>query len=52
MVIFAHYIPNNTGLIALQSVSDNLEKFRIAGTGIIMGFSTNYKIKKKLKLIG
>lgn len=26
--------------------------FRIGGTGVVIGFSKDYEIKKKLKLIG
>lgn len=33
-------------------MDENLEKFWVCGTGIVVGFSQNYDIKKKLKLVG
>ena len=34
-----------------KSFEDN-ERFRIGGTGVVVGFSHHYEIKKKLKLVG
>lgn len=49
MVIYGPYIASNTGICAMQSLEDNQRKFRIAGTGVVVGFSAHYEIKKKLK---
>lgn len=51
-IFYGNYVPNNTGLVAFQTIDEKWKKFRIAGTGVVMGFSQHYNIKKKLKLIG
>ena len=50
-VIYGNYVPNNSGITFFKNLTDQ-ERFRIGGTGIVIGFSHNYEIKKKLKLIG
>lgn len=52
VVFYSNYVPNNTGLVAFQSLNEEGDKFRVAATGVVLGFSQDYKIKKKLKLIG
>jgi ribosome biogenesis protein BMS1 len=42
----------NTGVSVFQSMEENIKKFRVGGTGVVIGFSPNYDIKKKLKLVG
>lgn len=51
-VFYSNYVPNNTGMVAFQSLNEDGTKFRIAATGVVLGFSQDYMIKKKLKLIG
>lgn len=49
---YSNYLPNGMGVVAYQSLDEGLAKFRVAGTGVVVGFSNDYKIKKKLKLVG
>lgn len=49
---YSNYVPNNTGVVAFQSLEEGQGKFRVSGVGVVIGFSTEYKIQKKLKLIG
>ncbi len=51
-VFYGNYVPNNTGVVCFQSIDEKWEKFRVSGTGVVLGFSQNYRIKKKLKLVG
>ena len=51
-VIFGNYVANNTGVTFLKNIQEDGTRFRIGGTGVVIGFSKEYEIKKKLKLIG
>ena len=51
-VLFGTYVPPGTGLAAFQSINDSMDKFRVALTGSVIGFSQDYDVKKKLKLVG
>lgn len=38
-VFYGNYVPNYTGVIAFQSIQEDVKKFRVSGTGLVMGFS-------------
>lgn len=44
--------PPNTGVLAIQRLSDNISGFRIAATGIVLELNASFPIVKKLKLVG
>jgi len=44
--------PPNTGILAIQRMSDNISGFRIAATGIVLELNANFPVVKKLKLVG
>lgn len=52
VVLYGNYVANMTGVITFQNIAEDQRKFRVSGTGIVVGFSQDYKIKKKLKLVG
>merc|ERR1712238_110420 len=44
--------PPNTGILAIQRMSDNISGFRIAATGIVLELNASFPVVKKLKLVG
>jgi len=56
MHCFATYygpqVPPNTGILAIQRMSGNIEGFRIAATGIALELDASFHVVKKLKLVG
>ena len=50
--IYGPYMPQNTGMIAFQNLSNKVDTFRVAATGYVMEIDQNFQIVKKLKLIG
>lgn len=51
-VVYGNYVPNNSGIIFFKNIQEDQKAFRIGGTGVVVGFSHDFDIKKKLKLIG
>jgi ribosome biogenesis protein BMS1 len=50
--IYGPYTPQNTGVIAFQTLSNKVDTFRVAATGYVMEIDQSFQIVKKLKLIG
>jgi ribosome biogenesis protein BMS1 len=50
--IYAPMIPQNTGVVCFQSLSNKLATFRIAATAVVLEVDHSIKIMKKLKLVG
>ena len=51
-IFYGPFLELNTGVAVFQSLDEGIKKFRIAGTGVVIGFSPNYDVKKKLRLVG
>ena len=49
---YAHQVPPNTGILAIQRISGNVPGFRIAATGVSLELNESFDIVKKLKLVG
>eukprot|EP00948_MAST-09A_sp_MAST-9A-sp1_P000657 g657.t1 len=45
-------VPPNTGLLAFQSIASGQRHFRIAATGVVLEKDADFKVMKKLKLVG
>lgn len=52
MIAYGPFSELNTGVAVFQSLAEDIKKFRVAGTGVVMGFAPHYDIKKKLRLVG
>ena len=51
-VAFGNYAPTQTGVAAFHTMESSLGRFRVSAVGVVMGFSSEYSIMKKLKLVG
>lgn len=52
LIVYGPFLELNTGISIFQSMSEDTKKFRVAGTGVVIGFAPNYDVKKKLRLVG
>lgn len=50
--IYGPFVPQNTGVIACQTLSNKVDNFRISATGYTMELDHDFSIMKKLKLVG
>lgn len=50
--IYGPFVPQNTGVIAFQTLSEKVDTFRVSATGYVMEMDQDFSIVKKLKLIG
>jgi ribosome biogenesis protein BMS1 len=51
-VFYGNFVQQNSGVILTQTVRNDLKKFRIAGTAVVMEINKSYEIMKKIKLVG
>ena len=42
----------NAGILAVQNMSGSLQQWRISGTGVVIELEADFRIMKKLKLVG
>ncbi|EFC48321.1 ribosome assembly protein BSM1 [Naegleria gruberi] len=50
--IYGPFVPQNTGVIAFQTLSEKVDTFRVSATGYVMEMDQDFSIVKKLKLLG
>ncbi|CAI5713520.1 unnamed protein product [Hyaloperonospora brassicae] len=50
--IFGPMCPPNTGVLAFQTLANNVDGFRVSGTGVVLELDHKFDVVKKLKLIG
>ena len=51
-VLFGPLAPPNTGVVAVQQLSNSLRGWRISGTGVVLELDADVRVVKKLKLTG
>jgi ribosome biogenesis protein BMS1 len=51
-VFWGNFVQQNTGVVLQQTIRNDLKKFRISGTGLVMEINKSFEIMKKIKLIG
>ncbi|KAJ0400739.1 hypothetical protein P43SY_005460 [Pythium insidiosum] len=50
--IYGPMCPPNTGVLAFQTLSNQVEGFRVSATGVVLELDHKFSVVKKLKLIG
>lgn len=51
-VFYGNFNQQNSGCVFTQTIKEDLKKFRVAGSGMIMEINKSFEIMKKIKLIG
>ncbi len=51
-IVWGPLMPINVAVVAIQKYSEQVNHFRICGTGDLLEINQNFEINKKLKLIG
>jgi ribosome biogenesis protein BMS1 len=51
-VCYGPLLPINVAVVAIQNYTENVQHFRICGTGDLLEVNQSFEIVKKLKLIG
>merc|ERR1712146_384546 len=49
---YGPFVPPNTGILAIKSLSRRTQGFRVSGTGVVLELNASLDIVKKLKLTG
>eukprot|EP00798_Chlamydomonas_sp_ICE-L_P024730 gene24730-10366_t len=50
--VYGPLAPPNSGVVAIQNLSDTISNWRISGTGVVLELDAEFRVVKKLKLVG
>lgn len=51
-IFYGNFNQQNNGCVFTQTLANNIKKFRIAGSGLVMEINKSFEVMKKIKLIG
>lgn len=51
-IFYGNFNQQNNGCVFTQTLANNIKKFRISGSGLIMEINKSFEVMKKIKLIG